>query len=113
MTVRETRERSLGTNFHLCLLDGERGLRILVLCNGVYPVLAFAAPPIQMCRITFIDGGELAQPFRDLGYECASQAQLEAGIDSTDLAMLDEVEREQIRYWKTSRIGDLLFNWFD
>ena len=99
-------------NFHQAELQyAERELSII--CNRHYPVMAFVKLPINMSGVESIDLTELADILLLWNFEVPSAAELEKRISPEDLNLLSDSEREQAKYWKSKRVADLVFNWWD
>lgn len=111
--VGQVAERSVTPNFHqatLRLPDRD----VVVLCNSVYPIVAFAESPVEPGTIVFTDAASLSAVF-EAGGRCdvLRKAEAERRVHPSDLAALDPVEREQFEYWLPNRLGDVIFNWWD
>jgi hypothetical protein len=103
-----------GQNFVSLVLELPEG-RVAVLLNAHYPVVGFAEPPGENeRRLRFVDIPRLAEVFGNLGgYRVLEASDLEGSATDVDGSRLGPAELEQIRYWKPTRIGDLIFNYWD
>lgn len=103
-----------GRNFVSLDLELPEG-RVAVLLNAHYPVVGFAEPPGEsQGRLRFVDVPRLAEVFRNLGvYRVLETSDLEGSARDVDTSPLGPAELEQIRYWKPTRVGDLVFNFWD
>ncbi|WP_240638385.1 hypothetical protein [Micromonospora aurantiaca] len=66
----------------------------------------------HMINAVFVDvpGGEV---YRRAALRLATTAELNQPIEDRYLHLLTEEERQDVAYHQPSRLGDLLFNWFD
>jgi hypothetical protein len=102
-------------NYHEAILklsqDGE-GIRVL--CNVHYPIFAFvsAAKSSGDLRLDFVDRPDLAKAFpADFSVLSAQEASLQ--VSDELIANLSKAEVEQLRYWRPSCVGELIFNYWD
>ncbi|MEV2238416.1 hypothetical protein [Micromonospora sp. NPDC049891] len=84
-----------------------------ILFNGA--VLLVAAAEQQnphMIHAVFVDvpGGDI---YRRAGLRVATTAELNQPLHERHLHLLTKEERRDVAYHQPSRLGDLLFNWFD
>ena len=99
-------------NYHRAILRMRHGT-IAVLCNGHFPIIAFAEASDDL-PLRFIDAEALAPRFEEvMPCEIVSRSSLEAHPDTESLANLGAVERDQIRYWRPQRLGEIIFNFWD
>ncbi|MCZ7438253.1 hypothetical protein O7598_17715 [Micromonospora sp. WMMC241] len=65
-----------------------------------------------MINAVFVDvpGGDF---YRRAGLRVATTAELNQPLNNRYLHLLSEDERRDVAYHQPSRLGDLLFNWFD
>jgi len=102
-------------NFHQAFVALPHGQEIIrVLCNAHYPMVAFARPPAYEgdARLEFLDCQKLADAL-SVEFSVIGSKDACLGIDSELIAELTEVELDQMRYRKTQRIGDVIFNHWD
>jgi hypothetical protein len=101
-------------NFASSVLELPEGL-VAVLLNAHFPVIGFAEPPREgEMRLRFVEVPKLAEVFRGFGgYRVAEVSDLERRATDEDSSRLAPAELEQIRYWRPSRVGDLVFNFWD
>ena len=102
-------------NFHEALMTLSYGARtVRVLCNAHYPIVAFATPSAHGgdVHLEFVDYPELAEA---LGAEFSVLTRREAcaGVVDELVAELSEAELHQMHYWRSPRIGDVIFNYWD
>ncbi|MFE9957187.1 hypothetical protein [Micromonospora sp. NPDC005299] len=66
----------------------------------------------HMINAVFVDvaGGDI---YRPAGLRVATAADLNQPLNDRHLPSLTEEERREVAYHQPSRLGDLLFNWFD
>ncbi|APZ92692.1 hypothetical protein [Fuerstiella marisgermanici] len=88
--------------------------RIVVLVNCFHPLVAFAAEGKVGDTPDFCDHADLARAFSaHADFTVLSVATFEQ-LPTTDmLADLAPAEIEQFNYWKPSRLGDVIFNYWD
>ena len=90
---------------------------VSVLCNSVYPYLAFVPPSsfgAGPTDLTFIEPVHVDSLFSSLtDFQPLDADWLAAELPSDLLADLSRSELEQVGYWKPSRIGDVVFNDWD
>ena len=102
----------VGRNYHRAFLRMRHGA-IAVLCNAHFPIIAFAEASDDL-PLRFIEAEALAPRIEEvMPCEIASRSSLEAHPDAEAVANLNAVEREQIRYWKPRRLGEIIFNFWD
>jgi hypothetical protein len=112
--VAEARPAGITPNFYQALVELTTE-RLSVLCNSVFPVIAFCEPiPEGKCKTVFRDCPKLAAAIAKLGsWEIASAAQLDAPVSREELAQLAPYEQKGVKYWRCRSIGRIIFNWFD
>lgn len=99
-------------NFHQA--DMQVGARkISVICSRCFPIVACVESPVTMSGIRPIDAPDVVETMLAFGFEVADSTELERAVTPEDLEVLSEEERKQLKYWKSQRIGDLVFNWWD
>nr|WP_205809446.1 hypothetical protein [Micromonospora sp. HNM0581] len=66
----------------------------------------------HMINAVFVDvpGGDI---YRRAGLRVTTRAELDQPLHERHLHLLTEDERRDVAYHQPSRLGDLLFNWFD
>jgi len=84
-----------------------------VICNGTFPVVAFVEGPLAMDDLHFVDVAQFAEHLANFGFDIATAAELDRPIGADDLELLGDYEREEAEFWKATRIGQLVFNWWD
>ena len=101
-------------NFHT-IAFGSGDNTAFVLINAHYPVCAFTkefadrGDPIEFSECT-----ELADAFRRVSrFTPIPLAHLQRRPEAEDLAGLDQVEMEQVSYWKPETIAEIIFNYWD
>ena len=110
-------------NYHCASLEwGYDAQEVRILCNRWYWIVGFAKPKKQIGDIfpEYIDSAELANVLRLLsdGWVILSKAELEAVVDESALASMDEEDREWIEkgrrkgWWfgPDRTVGDFIFN---
>ena len=92
---------------------------VTVLCNSVYPYLAFLpAGEYGFRQLRFQHGAHLASLFSDLTeFRAVDLDSLNRPIQSIATDRLAAAEMDQLRYWQRSglarRVGDAIFNAWD
>lgn len=105
-------EASVDNNYHSAVLRVAEE-HILVVCNCVFPVLAFATPNIA-AKLEFIESTLMANAFAQIGgFEVAAKVSLSKKVSAEALADLSPVELEQVRKWKPCTLGEVMFNLWD
>ena len=101
-------------NFAVGTLDLQPG-PVAVLLNAHFPFVGFAEPPaVGELKLRFVDVPELVAVFRGFGvYEVLDREATEQPLTPEAVAELARAERAQFRYWRPSRVGDVVFNSWD
>lgn len=86
-----------------------------VLCNSVYPYLAFVPPgTFGFADLEFVASVSLVCAFANLTeFQPLDADWLRDDPHPELLANLAEAELQQVDYWKPQRIGDIIFNYWD
>jgi hypothetical protein len=104
-----------GLTYHLAAIElPDR--HVAVWCNAFFPLLAFTRLEDRHLydTIPFIDVAELARPFADEpSFTLLDAAYVNAPVSPDATRELDDHELEDIRYWKPSQIGQVMFNDWD
>jgi hypothetical protein len=113
-TVGEVAPAGITPNFHTALITSP-GTRSTVLCHEVLPVVAFvASPPLTGVPLAdFTPPPAWAGTFELSGFRLLDVAELSTPLAEADTSELAEAELEQVRYWRPSTVGELMFNWWD
>lgn len=100
-------------NFHRIDVDFS-SRTLVVLCNRHVPVVAFADQVDGMEIERFLEAPvDFAATMAASGFDIGDVAELNRRVTSGDLEMLSPTERDQAKYWKPKRVGDIIFNWWD
>lgn len=87
-----------------------RNNQLKILCNPYYGFITFSANEAG----TFADEPQLAQLFSQFdSFHVLTSTNLEIFPEHLYLTDLNESELTQINYWKPSRLGDIIFNFWD
>lgn len=87
---------------------------VSVLCNSVYPYLAFVRGSFGFTDLQFIEPASLASAFSGTSeFQPLSAHWLNSELHPDLLAGLAPTEMEQVKYWKPQRIGEVIFNYWD
>ncbi|MEV6297653.1 hypothetical protein AB0M41_46630 [Streptomyces sp. NPDC051896] len=113
-TVGEVASARITPNFHTALITSP-GTRSSVLCHEVLPVVAFvASPPLTGVPLAgFTPPPAWAGAFELGGFRLLDVEELRTSLAEADTSELAEAELEQVRYWRPSTVGELMFNWWD
>jgi hypothetical protein len=106
--------RGVEANFARAVLELPTGW-VAVLLNAHFPVVAFAEPQTEGdTSVRFTDVPGLAEAFRGFGgYEVPDVVELTAPLTPEQCQHLAPAEREQVKYWRPERVGELVFNFWD
>lgn len=106
--------KNVTPNFHYCLIQ-KNNETIGVLCNSIYPLIAFCNPLNEnSCAIHFVDNLILQDAFSaSTKFIVAKASELLSNPSDEHLLLLDPCEREQIEYWQPVTVGEIIFNWWD
>ena len=99
-------------NFHLISLSNKTG-SYLIGINSIYPIFCGIKSLEDWTTIEFCDLPKnivdlLIDNFTELKTEFLNQS-----LKSENLILLNKAELEQIKYWKTEKIGNVIFNKYD
>ncbi|MER6473230.1 hypothetical protein [Streptomyces collinus] len=72
-----------------------------------------AIPPRAGAPPTFTSPPAWADAFEPGGFRLLNVEELSTPLTAADTSELAEAELEQVRYWRPSTIGELMFNWWD
>jgi len=88
---------------------------VAVLLNAVYPIIAFATWPTgHEVHFNYIDHPKLAEAFRELGdYVIAHGDEVNQPLLRNMCKELTPTERKSIAYFRSRRVGDVIFNQWD
>ncbi|MGF0175902.1 hypothetical protein ACQF36_37155 [Streptomyces sp. Marseille-Q5077] len=113
-TVGDVTLAGVTPSFHTVLITAP-GIRSTVLCHELLPVVAFVASPPQAGGplADFISPPAWADAFELGGFRLLDVGELGMPLASADTSELAEAELEQVRYWRPSTVGELMFNWWD
>jgi hypothetical protein len=105
--------QSVACNYALAVLaSGESSIAVAL--NGVFPLLAFAAPPEDgRLDLDFADCPGLGAAFERLGYTVIPAAELARPISQEMWQGLAPHEQKQLRYFRPRRVGDVIYNYWD
>ncbi|OIJ19163.1 hypothetical protein BKP45_14240 [Anaerobacillus alkalidiazotrophicus] len=110
-----------GKSFYECIIK-EKDDNFHILLNAQYPFLAFTAPrKLDTHDLPFIEIPEIAKPLNQF-YEILSPAQLNEPFIYTKKGRkirvknknkLHHEELQQIAYWESKTVGEVVFNFYD
>ena len=111
--VAAAEEPVAGRNYYRVSVEARDGVgRVIVFNSAARLVAAAEAADPQEIALVFaaVPGGGV---FSERGFQVAGPAQLNEPLDERHLHALAADERRDVTYHRPSRLGDLLFNWFD
>jgi hypothetical protein len=106
--VRQTYPRS----FHAATVADRNGTHV-VLCHAHLPLVAFAADQRPGYVDEFHDPPVWSNIFADAGFTVMSVHVLNSLLSQVDTSDLRPAEWVQIRAWRATRLGEVLFNSWD
>lgn len=99
-------------NYSVCSMQYNYGsTNVVILRNANHAMLAFSCTEEE--PFVFLDVPQLQAAFETLGYEVLSKEYLESYPTEQDIADLSKQEIKDYRYWRPSRIGEIVFNFWD
>ncbi|MFC1418357.1 hypothetical protein [Streptacidiphilus cavernicola] len=108
--VRQAYPRS----FHTATVVERNGTHVVVLCHAYLPLIAFAAADPRPGYVDeFQDPPVWSNIFTDAGFTVMSAHLLNSPLSQVDTSDLRPAEWMQIRYWRATRLGEVLFNSWD
>ena len=113
--VTATHQAGVTPNFHTVVITCGHE-HVAVLRHALLPLIALAQAPADAVPLApaFIDHTHLAHILsQTTGCQVLSTTDLHQPIASADLSELTPAEHTQIRYWKPTTVGELLFNYWD
>ncbi|RAK29211.1 hypothetical protein B0I29_1182 [Actinoplanes lutulentus] len=106
-------ESAYPRNFHSAAIVAPND-RIAILCNAVYPWIAFAgAGAGDLESKAFVDPPAWAAAFAEIGFVVMSRQVLGSPLGSVDTAALGKAEWLQIDSWRPASVGEAVFNFWD
>lgn len=114
--VLEVREGGHYKNYYLCRMQlreyhNYSSMNVVILRNDPYQMLAFSST--EEIPFVFLNLPLLQVAFEALEYEVLSKEYLESDPTEQDIADLSAEELKDYRYWRPSRIGEIIFNHWD
>ena len=112
--VERIAERTYPRNFHSAAIAG-LGDRFAVLCNAMYPWVAFTEGVAGdvIGAGAFVGPPACAATFTEMGFIVMSRQLLESPLSVVDTAALGKGEWMQIRSWQPATVGETVFNSWD
>ena len=98
-------------NFHQSTIKYD-GKKLLIVCNGTFSFIAFAEAK-DSATLEFLDDADFAKSFKLQGYRVLESALLSRNLDKHNCTELDETELDQLKYWRSKVVGEVIFNWYD
>lgn len=84
-----------------------------LLINPIKYFSCCVTPNSQWMKLNFIDFPDILIQVLQEHINIIDQRVLNKIAEDQDLQELDNVELEQIKYWKTQKIGEIIFNGYD
>lgn len=111
--VAAVEEPAVGRNYYRVGVEARDGAAGVILFNAAAVLIAAAeaADPQEIALVFAAVPG--SGVFSERGFQVASPAQLNEPLSEPHLHTLTADERRDVAYHRPSRLGDLLFNWFD
>ncbi|MFK8031995.1 MAG: hypothetical protein AB8G18_17325 [Gammaproteobacteria bacterium] len=98
-------------NFHQATIKYD-GKSLHVVCNPEFGFIAFAEAT-NSASLEFFDDADFTKSFKLQGYKVIQSAVLSEKLDDNNCSELHETELEQVKYWRSKVVGDVIFNWYD
>jgi hypothetical protein len=113
-SVGQVAEKTYPRNFHSAVIVGSAD-RFAVLCNAVYPWVAFVEEGTgdMLSPGVFVDPPACAAAFTGSGFVVLSRRLLESPLSAVDTTALGKGERMQIRSWQPTSVGQAVFHSWD
>ena len=100
----------MGRNYHQVSVKTRDGAELVILFNAA-ALLVAAAEPHEIAKVfVTVPGSDV---FSERGCRVAGPAELAEPLSGRHLQALAPDELRDVAYHRPSRLGDLLFNWFD
>ena len=115
LAVTQLTERGVTPNFHSAHLDGGE-TSVAMLGHSTYPIIAFSEHwKHNDGQLRLVDCIRIATELKRMfpHVTVAESGELTRKLTESDLALLDEGELDQIKYWKPQTVGEIAFNWWD
>jgi hypothetical protein len=109
----DVEEPIVGRNYYRVGVDLRDGSRLNLLLNAAASLVAATErhdPHTLAAAFVDVPGGDT---FSQAGLRVATAAELHQPLDEPHLKWLAPEEARDVGYHQPSRLGDLLFNWFD
>jgi len=88
--------------------------RVAVLLNCIHPLVVFTTEHELNGAPNFVDHAGLAESFADFPeYTVLTRDTLQQSVSPAMLTSLAPSEIEQCEYWKPTRLGDIILNYWD
>jgi hypothetical protein len=113
--VEQVVERTYPRNFHSAVIVVGPADRFAVLCNVLYPWVAFVEVGVGGAAGSeaFVDPPTWSGAFTETGFTVMSRKLLESSLSVVDTATLGKAELVQIRSWCPASVGHAVFNSWD
>ena len=89
------------------------GKDICILINNHYPIISYAIPPVNIGNIDFYECEIITKWFDDNSEYYYPGLAILHNPPERFLNELNSAEIEQIKYWKPTNLGDIIFNFWD
>ncbi|NND04684.1 MAG: hypothetical protein HKN91_18060 [Acidimicrobiia bacterium] len=111
--VGEEPERSPFHNYVATEVTPQRGRSLLVLKNDYLPIVAFSLKSSDLPEFVAWPQSGAALIEVDPSLRVCEPDELNRRPTDRDLAQLGDAERQEVKYWKPTTIGEIIFNWWD
>jgi hypothetical protein len=110
--VGEFAEQKYPQTFHNATVTNRDGLHV-ILCHAHFPLVAFVADQQYWYVDEFRDAPPWSSAFTDAGFVVMSAQQLNSPLADAETSALSVAEWRQIRHWRVTSLGGVLFNSWD
>jgi hypothetical protein len=104
---------TVGRNYYRVGVELQNGSQLTIVFNAAAALVAATErhdPHTVTATFANVPGSHL---FRRAGLQVATAEELNRPVNEKHLSCLADDERRDVAYHRPSRLGDLLFNWFD
>ncbi|MCD0482322.1 hypothetical protein LO771_07825 [Streptacidiphilus sp. ASG 303] len=98
--------------FHTATITNGHGAHV-ILCHAHFPLIAFVADQRYSYSDEFREAPTWSSAFTDAAFVVLSLHQLNSPLSKADTSTLAAGERQAIRHWRPTSIGQVIFNSWD
>jgi hypothetical protein len=110
--VTEVSERQYPQNFHTGVL-ASADTEYVALCHLHLPLIAFVATRAPYYATEFAEPPGWSEVLTHSGFTVMPRSELLAPLSDVDTTGLSEMEWREVRFWKITTLGGVLFNSWD